>query len=102
MYIYLSTAYFIEFRPWLVLLLILGVSLVGKSDHDLVPVHEIMNDKEAKELLENRGIGANNLARILASDPQAKKIGAKPGQVLKIYRKDTGKDNVYYRFVVEG
>ena len=74
----------------------------SKSDHELVPVHELMSDKEVSELLKKLGITVQNLPRIFDSDPQAKKLGAKEGQVVKIYRKDGKNEYEYYRRVVEG
>ncbi|MDE1859918.1 MAG: DNA-directed RNA polymerase subunit H [Candidatus Micrarchaeota archaeon] len=74
----------------------------SKSDHELVPVHELMNEKEVSELLKRLGIELENLPRILDTDPQAVKLEAKAGQVIRISRKDGKIDNDYYRRVVEG
>ena len=84
----------------LVLALVLGVAL--KSDHELVPVHEIMDEKEVRSLFEKMNITQNNLPKIFTSDPQAKKLNAKPGQIIKIHRTDFGNEYLYYRLVVEG
>lgn len=84
------------------LVLILGVLLTPKSDHEIVPPHEIMSDSEVKELCQEKRITPDKLPRILSSDPQAAKLQAKPGQVLKIYRKDGDNEFLYYRIVVEG
>jgi DNA-directed RNA polymerase subunit H (RpoH/RPB5) len=59
-----------------------------------------MSAKEVEALLKERGITANNLPKILFGDPQVKKLGAKPGDVLAIDRND-GKAYEYYRQVVE-
>ncbi len=74
----------------------------SKSDHELVPVHELMTDKEVSELFKKLGITIENLPKIFDTDPQAKKLEAKPGQVIRIYRKDDKNEYEYYRKVVEG
>lgn len=72
-----------------------------KRDHEYVPVHEIMSDAETKSLLEKMGLRKENLPKILEDDPQALKLGAKLGQVLRIKRNDYGNEHSYYRLVVE-
>ncbi|MHB1829985.1 MAG: DNA-directed RNA polymerase subunit RpoH/Rpb5 C-terminal domain-containing protein [Candidatus Micrarchaeaceae archaeon] len=74
----------------------------SKSDHELVPVHEIMSDKDVKELFRTFNITIDNLPKILESDIQAKKLEAKPGQVLKIYRREGKREYPYYRAVIDG
>lgn len=74
----------------------------SKSDHELVPVHELMTDKEVGELLRSLKISIDNLPKILESDTQAKKLEAKPGQVIRIYRREGKHGYLYYRVVVEG
>lgn len=87
---------------WQRLVLILGVLLSPKSDHELVPIHEIMSDTEVKDLLKTMQIVPENLPKIYTSDPQVIKLGAKPSQILKIGRKEDGIAYQYYRIVVEG
>ncbi len=72
------------------------------TQHKLVPKHEIISEKETKELFEKYGTTPDQLPKILATDPVSLTIGAKPGQVLKITRKShTAEEAVCYRFVVE-
>jgi DNA-directed RNA polymerase subunit H (RpoH/RPB5) len=59
-----------------------------------------MSESEINELLEKMGITANNLPKILLTDPQAKKISAKVGDVIEIEREDLGIQYKYYRQVV--
>jgi len=70
--------------------------------HDLVPLHEILNEKESKDILGKYSITPDQLPKILDDDPVVKQIGAKPGQILKITRKSyTAKEAVAYRLVIE-
>ena len=71
-------------------------------NHDLVPLHEIITEKEKKDLLTKYKIEPNQLPKILDTDPVCKSIGAKSGQILKIIRKShTAGESFSYRFVVE-
>lgn len=69
--------------------------------HNLVPEHIICPEEELKELLEKYSIKRRHLPKILISDPAVKAIGAKPGQVVKIFRDSeiAGKSTAY-RLVV--
>lgn len=60
-----------------------------------------MSDKETKELFSKMGIQGDNLPKILDTDPQAVKLLAKPGQIIKIHRKDGKNEYDYYRIVVQ-
>ena len=75
---------------------------IDVSKHELVPKHEIVSEKEKEELIKRFG-SLRNFPRIYSSDPQVKLLGAKPGDVIKIIRKNevTG-ESIYYRVVVEG
>lgn len=76
--------------------------MAGRSDHEIVPVHEILKLKEVNELLQDKRITLENLPKILESDPQCRKLGARPGHVVKVHRSDNGNAYFYYRVVVEG
>lgn len=73
----------------------------GKSDHDFVPAHELLSEKEANTVLEKLNLKRENLPKLFTEDPQAKRLNAKPGQIVRIYRNDNGHENEYYRLVVE-
>jgi len=45
--------------------------------HELVPKHRIMNEKEVEELLKKYGITKKELPKILDTDPVVKALGAK-------------------------
>ncbi len=70
-------------------------------DHELVPKHILLTKEEKRQLLEQLKIRPEQLPWIRASDPVAKLIGAKPGDIVKIIRKSpTAGETVAYRFVV--
>jgi DNA-directed RNA polymerase I, II, and III subunit RPABC1 len=69
--------------------------------HELVPPHSIADEGEVDLLLGHYGITRDEIPRILRSDPAAKVLGAKPGQVIRIEREsDTAGSVYYYRLVV--
>lgn len=69
--------------------------------HVLVPKHEVLSEEEAKKVLEEYGVSPNQLPYMLVSDPVAKAIGAKEGDIVKIIRSsETAGTSVYYRYVV--
>jgi len=71
--------------------------------HVLVPKHEVLSEGEARELLERYKIASHQLPLIKASDPAAKAVGAKPGDIVKITRRSpTAGRAIAYRCVVEG
>jgi len=71
------------------------------SKHELVPKHEIVNEKEKEKLIKKYG-PLKLFPKISVNDPQVKLLGAKPGDLIKITRKDDiiG-EYVYYRVVVK-
>ena len=70
--------------------------------HELVPEHVICPEDELKTLLDTYKIKRRHLPKILVSDPAVKAIGAKPGQVVKIYRNsDVAGESIAYRLVVK-
>ncbi len=86
-----------------------NVELLPKSfpvfnifEHALVPFHEILSEKEKKELLASFKVKPYQMPQIRSGDPAVKAIGAQPGDVLKITRKSTtAGEHVTYRYVVE-
>lgn len=77
----------------------------GKIDilaHELVPIHILLNDKDAEKMLRQYKIEPYQLPYIKSSDPVAMAIGAKPGDIVKIVRKSpTASEAVAYRYVIE-
>ena len=73
------------------------------TKHELVPKHTLLNDNEKEELLKKYGITLRQLPRMLASDPTAKLLNCKVGDVVKIIRKsETAGEAEYHRVVVKG
>lgn len=69
--------------------------------NELVPKHEILSEEKKEELLKTLNISSSQLPKILSTDPAAKAIGAKKGDVIKITRKSlTAGEYNYYRLVV--
>ena len=70
--------------------------------HVLVPKHEILSKEKAQEVLERYKISPHQLPLIKSSDPVAKTIGAKPGDILKItHNSPTAGRAIVYRYVIE-
>lgn len=75
---------------------------IDVKKHELVPKHELLSEEEKKELLKRLGVKLSDLPKIRISDPAIKNLGAKPGDIVKIYRKSpTAGESIYYRVVVE-
>jgi DNA-directed RNA polymerase subunit H len=71
-------------------------------DHKLVPKHEILDEKEKKEILAQYKIQPYQMPQIKSNDPAVKAIGAKPGDILRIIRKSaTAGQHIAYRYVVD-
>ena len=71
-------------------------------NHVLVPKHEIMQIKEAKQVLEKYHCKSIELPLIFVSDPAIVGLGVKPGDMIKITRKSaTAGESFYYRYVIE-
>ncbi|WP_052568518.1 DNA-directed RNA polymerase subunit H [Candidatus Korarchaeum cryptofilum] len=61
----------------------------------IVPKHEIVSEEEKIALIQRYG-PLDLFPKILESDPMVERLGAKPGDLIRIYR-DEG---IYYRYVV--
>ncbi|MCD6509443.1 MAG: DNA-directed RNA polymerase subunit H [Thermoprotei archaeon] len=72
-------------------------------DHVLVPKHILLSKEEAKKVLRELHVNPWDLPWMRASDPAARALGAKPGDLIKIIRKSpTAGEAVIYRYVVPG
>ena len=87
----------------------LGIEIISSSnplfnifDHDLVPHHTRLTNKEIKSFLINYQIEKHQIPKILETDPAVKAIQAKPGDVLRIVRNPVmGEQGAYYRVVIK-
>ncbi len=71
-------------------------------DHVYVPKHEIINKKEAEDVLIQFNCKPTELPLIFVNDPAMMGLGVKPGDMIKITRKSaTAGESTYYRYVVE-
>lgn len=70
-------------------------------DNVLIPKHEILSHDEEEKVLASFRISKQNLPKIRSTDPQVKKLEAKPGDVIMITREDLTGENIYYRIVVK-
>ncbi len=69
--------------------------------HILVPKHEIVSNSEVPSIMEEYNIEKKSqFPKILSDDAVIKEIGAKIGDVIRIYRKEPTGDCLYYRVVV--
>ncbi len=70
-------------------------------EHELVPKHEVVPPEEAARILRELGVRPEQLPWIRATDPVVRRIGAKPGDIIRIYRKSpTAGEIIVYRYVV--
>ncbi|MCC6010915.1 MAG: DNA-directed RNA polymerase subunit H [Desulfurococcaceae archaeon] len=74
---------------------------VNILEHELVPKHEIVPPEEARKILKELGVEPWRLPWISLNDPVVRAIGAKPGDIVRIYRKSpTAGISIVYRYVV--
>lgn len=72
-------------------------------EHELVPLHEVLEVREALNILRQLRVKPEKLPWIRENDPAARSIGAKPGDIVRITRKShTARRAVSYRYVVTG
>jgi DNA-directed RNA polymerase subunit H len=70
--------------------------------HELVPKHILLNEDEAKQVLDRYRIKPYQLPYIKLSDPAARALKAKPGDIIKIIRRSpTAGEAIAYRYVIE-
>jgi DNA-directed RNA polymerase subunit H len=72
-------------------------------DHVLVPKHVKLSPEEAVEELRKWGLRVDQLPLMKATDPVARELDLKPGDIVKIIRKsDKAEEVVIFRYVVGG
>ncbi len=72
------------------------------KDHEMVPEHVLLTPEESAEVLKAYNIEAPQLPKIHITDPAAKEIEAKVGDIIKVIRKSTtAKQSIFYRLVID-
>lgn len=72
------------------------------TDHEKVPEHRKLSEKEVEEVLEKYDAGKDDLPRIKDNDAALKQMEVEIGDVIEIVRESpTAGEAVYYRVVVE-
>ena len=75
--------------------------MVNITEHAYVPKHILLSDEQKSELMKRYRIKESQLPKILHSDPVAKYLGLKRGDVVKIIRSsETAGKYVTYRITV--
>jgi DNA-directed RNA polymerase subunit H len=68
----------------------------------LIPEHELLSASDAKKVARKFNVAFEKFSKILETDPQAKKLGAKPGNLIAIQMEDPTGSYTKYRLVVKG
>ena len=70
-------------------------------EHNITPKHEIMHKDDVNQLIEDLNLESIfELPRIRNNDPVCVWIGAKPWDVLRIYRQNIQGKSIMYRLVI--
>jgi DNA-directed RNA polymerase I, II, and III subunit RPABC1 len=76
--------------------------LFNITKHELVPKMRVMSPDEASEVLERFSAAPNQMPQILKSDPQAKFLGVRKGDMCEIIRpSETAGNSVTYRMCLK-
>jgi DNA-directed RNA polymerase subunit H (RpoH/RPB5) len=74
---------------------------VDVRDNIMVPAHILCTIDETKKAMEDNKIESLiHFPKIKLTDPQVLWVGGKPGQLIKIIRKDVTGETLYYRVIV--
>lgn len=75
---------------------------INIEEHELVPEHDVLDEDEVDELLEQYDIDKDQLPKIERNDAALKPLDAEVGDVVKITRDSpTAGTAEYYRLVIE-
>lgn len=75
--------------------------LINISKHELVPKHELCSEEEKRLVLKKYRAKETQLPKILQTDPMARYLGARKGELVKINRdSETAGQYIVYRIVI--
>ncbi len=70
--------------------------------HEFVPKHELVQKREAEQLMAELHIRPHQLPYIKDGDPAVTELGGKPGDIVRVTRRSpTAGEVVVYRYVIE-
>jgi DNA-directed RNA polymerase subunit H len=70
-------------------------------EHKMVPRHELVEEDELKKILSDYNIEKEQMPKIRESDPAARAIQAKVGDIVRITRESqTAGKAIFYRLVI--
>jgi len=69
---------------------------------NLIPEHKLLSASDAKKIVKKYSTPLEKFPKIYETDPQAKSLNAKPGNVIAISREDPTGSYTFYRLVVKG
>ena len=73
---------------------------INLVDHEIVPEHILMSEKEKEEFLKSTGIKKKDMSKINVTDPVSRYYNAKVGDIFKIIRASvTSGYSTHYRLV---
>jgi DNA-directed RNA polymerase subunit H len=73
-----------------------------KIEHELVPEHSKLSEKDAKDLLKKYSLTIREIPKILLTDPAIAHLDVKEGDVIKIKRNSrTAGETVFFRGVIK-
>jgi DNA-directed RNA polymerase subunit H len=74
---------------------------MSTPEHNFIPKHQLLSEKEKQSLLESLHISIKELPKILASDSAIEDLDANPGDIIKITRiSRSAGSSEYYRVVI--
>ena len=77
--------------------------MVNIIDHDIVPEHQLLLEKEKKEFIEMYENELSNLPKILLYDPISRYYNSKVGDIFRIKRPNISSGySIFYRIVING
>jgi len=76
-------------------------AIVDVLSYCFSPKMEIVNEKMKSQILEKYRLSSfEQLPKFKSTDPAVKALGAKPGDLIKIYREDMTGKYIAYRYVL--